>query len=65
MLHRADEAAAEREHAEEGTARLHWTRQPFHSPKLHQMIVDAALSGARAIAAYDNGRLSTVRILVG
>lgn len=35
-------------------------RKPWLAPKLYDQIVKAGLDGARALAAYDNGRLQMV-----
>lgn len=42
------------------TDKLGQTRTPWHCPELYQKIVDAALSGARAMGAHGNGALTTV-----
>ncbi len=42
------------------TAKLGQERTPWHCPELHQMIVSAALDGARAMAAFQDGFLSSV-----
>jgi len=41
-------------------AKLGQERTPWHCPELHQMIVSAALDGARAMAAFQDGFLSSV-----
>ncbi|KAK9905798.1 hypothetical protein WJX75_006443 [Coccomyxa subellipsoidea] len=47
---------------EEGvSAKLHQERAPWHNDRLHRKIVDAALSGARAMAAFQDVPLLTVR----
>ena len=40
-------------------AKLGQARRPWQSAELHSMAVKAALDGARAIAAFENGALST------
>ncbi len=44
-------------------SKLGQSRNPWHCPELYQKLVDAALSGAHAMAAYGNGSLITVRPL--
>lgn len=41
-------------------AKLGQARDPWPCPELHHKIVDAALDGARAMAAYQDGFLSSV-----
>ncbi|CAL8472050.1 g11592 [Coccomyxa elongata] len=41
-------------------SKLGQSREPWHCPELYQKLVDAALSGAHAMAAYGNGSLTTV-----
>lgn len=43
--------------------KLEQPRTPWYQPELYQNIVDAALSGARAMKHYSNGSLITVRAL--
>jgi hypothetical protein len=43
-----------------GSVKLNMQRKPWWNPRLHRKVVNAALSGARAIAAYKDGILSTV-----
>lgn len=46
---------------EEGvSAKLHQERAPWQNDRLHRKIVDAALSGARAMAAFQDVPLLTV-----
>jgi len=42
--------------------KLNQNRQPWSNPTLHRQVVNAALSGARAMAAYQDGILSTVSL---
>lgn len=42
-------------------AKLGQVRAPWACPQLHDMIVSAALDGARAMAAFQDGFLSSVR----
>ena len=47
--------------AEHGvTAKLGQEREPWHCPELHEMIVGAALDGAHAMAAFQDGFMSSV-----
>ena len=43
------------------SAKLNQERAPWLCPDLHWRIVSAALDGARAMAAYQDGFLSSVR----
>ena len=43
--------------------KLNQDRQPWPNPTLHRQVVNAALSGARAMAAHGNGTLSAVSFL--
>ena len=43
------------------SAKLGQERHPWHCPELHQMIVSAALDGAHAMAAFQDGFMSSVR----
>ena len=45
------------------SAKLAQDRAPWHCPELHQMIVSAALDGARAMAAFQDGFMSSVRAI--
>lgn len=51
---------AEAAGGEDIEAKLTQARQPWHCPELYDMAVKAALDGARALAAHDNGALTTV-----
>ena len=42
------------------SAKLNQERAPWLCPELHQRIVSAALDGARAMAAFQDGLLSSV-----
>lgn len=42
------------------SAKLHQDRDPWENERLHRKIIDAALSGARAMAAYQDVPLWTV-----
>ena len=53
-----DGAVSFEEHGLE--AKLGQARGPWPCPELHHKIVDAALDGARAMAAYQDGFLSSV-----
>jgi hypothetical protein len=41
--------------------KLNQERSPWHCPELYQKVIDAAVSGAHAMAAHRNGSLTTVR----
>ena len=44
------------------SAKLNQERAPWHCPELHQRILSAALDGARAMAAFQDGFLSSVSL---